>query len=110
MNPLEVSRCLTSRDRKGEGSDSRSLARDENTACRVLIYSSDAARSMRQSHRVPVWGRFFALVGTHRSAWQNLSANCQVAGCAAIFDLPQSGRWQTPKNGQNQRFFALLVV
>jgi len=35
---------LTSRDRKGAGSNSRSLARDENTACRVLIYSSDAAR------------------------------------------------------------------
>ena|GEM_PF-3746164 len=54
MNPLEVSRFLTSRDRKGAGSDSRSLARDENRACRVLIYSGGAARSMRQSHRVPV--------------------------------------------------------
>src|SRR5579883_1769961 len=48
--------------------------------------------------------------GDSALTWQNLSANCQVAGRPAIFDLPQSGRWQAPKNGQNQRFFAVLVV
>src|SRR5579883_2215913 len=48
--------------------------------------------------------------GDSALTWQNLSANCQVAGRPAIFDLPQSGRWQTPKNGQNQRFFVVLVV
>ena len=42
MNPLEASRCLTNRNRKGAGSDSRFLARDENPACTTRLVQCDS--------------------------------------------------------------------